>query len=130
MCTVHGQPWKEKHYYNLLTVYCSLIWPMKQRKHKTVRASQRLIFTFSGFFFLSTTVAEMSSMHFNAPSSSSSMNCTYPPTNNQQNRGNTVIANPLRETNEPDPLCSSFARAHLLSAWDVVAATVGLCIHR
>ena len=33
------------------------------------------------------------------------------------------------ELSEKDPLCSSFARAHLLSAWDIVAATVGLCIH-
>ena len=41
---------------------------------------------------------------------------------NHQNRGNTVI--PLSGTDEPDPLCSSFAWAHLLFAWDIVAATV------
>ena len=32
------------------------------------------------FFFLSTAVAEMSSMFFNASSTFSSINCTYPPT--------------------------------------------------
>ena len=37
---------------------------------------------------------------------------------NHQNRGNTVI--PLSGTNELDPLCSSFAQAHLLSTWDIL----------
>ena len=75
----------------LCTMYCSLIWPMKQSKHKTVRSGQWLIFAFSSFFFLSTLVVEMSSIFFNAPSSSSSMNCTYPPTNKpskQRKHGN------------------------------------------
>ena len=46
-----------------------------------------------------------------------------------QNRWNTYIANPLHGTNPPHPRCSSFDRAHLLSTWDVVVVTVGLCIH-
>ena len=32
---------------------------------------------------------------------------------------------PLSGTNELVPLYSSFTRAYLLSAWDIVAATVG-----
>ena len=32
-------------------------------------------------------------------------------------------------TNKPT-LYSSFARAHLLFAWDIVAATIGLCIYK
>ena len=42
---------------------------------------------------------------------------------NHQNKGNMVI--PLSRTTKPDPLYSSFAWAYLLSAWDVVTATVG-----
>ncbi|KAK9991547.1 hypothetical protein SO802_026532 [Lithocarpus litseifolius] len=75
------------------------------------------------FFFLSTAVLEMSSMCFNALSSSSSMNFTNPPINKpskHRKHGNTIMRN-----KRTHPLCSSFARAHLLSAWDVVAATVG-----
>ncbi|KAK9997605.1 hypothetical protein SO802_022291 [Lithocarpus litseifolius] len=69
----------------------------------------------------------MSSIFINAPSSSSSMKSTYPPTNKPSKQElKPVIANP-HGTKELTPLC--FARAHLLHAWDVVAATVGLCIH-
>ena len=41
---------------------------------------------------------------------------------NHKNRGNMV-------TNKPT-LYSSFARAHLLFAWDIVAAIIGLCIYK
>ena len=103
--------------FSLGTMYCSLIWPMKQRKHKTVCSGQRLIFAFLGFLFLSIAVAEMSSMRFNALSCSSSMNFTYPSTNKlskQRKHGNCKpIMRNKRTWSLLFFLCSSSPSLHL-----------------
>ena len=80
--------------------------------------------------FLSTTMAEcLQSSSMLRPNCLQWVAPTHQPQNHQI-IAHTVQANPLRETLWKDPLCSSFARAHFLSAGDIVATTVGLCIHR
>ena len=53
------------------------------------------------------------------------MNFTYPPHSKQPSKQ----MSKQKKKIEPN-LCYSFAQAHLLSTWGVVAATIGLCIHR
>ena len=55
---------------------------------------------------------------------------THQPALGQNRAEQLITANPVGRTKRKDPLCSTNARAHLLSAWVIVAATPHLCIHR
>ena len=54
---------------------------------------------------------------------------THQPARYQNRAQQLITANPVGRTKREDPLCSTNARAHLLSAWVIVAATPHLCIH-
>ena len=55
---------------------------------------------------------------------------THQPALGQNRAQQLITANLVGKTKRKDPLCSTNARAHLLSAWVIVAATPHLCIHR
>ena len=83
------------------------------------------IFTFYPFFLSTTVLRCLQFSSIPRPLCLQWTKPTHHPTINYQNKSwNTVISIP-HGTNEPIPSC--FARAHILSAWDVVA--VKLCIH-
>ena len=125
-CTMKNGALNDPNENGVCTVHCTSIATLWSKRCAL----------FNGYFhslqlssFFSTTVTECLQ--------SSLMLCLDPlqwiaPTHqpqNHQNRAHMVQANLLRENLWKDPLCSSFARAHLLFAWDIVAITVGLYIH-
>nr|POF00307.1 hypothetical protein CFP56_33940 [Quercus suber] len=86
-----------------------------------------ILFTF--LLFLSTTVAEcLQSPSMLCPNPLQFLAPTHQPQSYQNRAYQSMKTNPLRGTLRKDPLCSTNAQVHLLSAWDIVAATVGLCI--
>ena len=108
------------------TIHCTsitIIWSKRYALHNGYFHSLQLS------SFLSTTVAEcLQSSSMLRPNPLQWIAPTYQP-QNHQNRVHTVQENLLRGTLWKDPICSSSVAAHLLSAWDIIAATVGLCIH-
>ena len=115
------------------TVHGSKCWgKWCTRRSYQNRAYQRYAVHSQGFcFFSQLPVAEC----FQSPSMLRPipLHCRSPTQQPEryQNRAQQLMkANPVGRTKRKDPLCSTNARAHLLSAWVIVAATPHLCIHR
>ena len=121
-------------------VYCSWLWSVlfiaqeawRIRSSKRCAVQSKRLFPFSStfYFFFQLPMAKcFQSPSMLCPNPLQCLSPTHQPQSYQNRAHHLMKANPLCKTKRKDPLCSTKARAHLLSAWDILATTVGLCIH-
>ena len=133
--TTLGVCWGKQCAQLLLKTLCVLFivqeaWRIRSSKWCVVQSKWLFPFSSPFCFFSQLPVAEcFQSPSMLCPNPLQCLSPTHQPQSYQNKAHQLMKANPIHRTKRKDPLCSTNAQAHLLSAWVIVAATVGLCIH-